>query len=341
MNDAAIRARGLTKRFGKLVAVDHVDLTVPRSHVYGFLGPNGSGKSTTIRMLCGLLTPTAGEIEVLGLSIPEQAEALRRRIGYMTQKFSLFEDLSVRENLEFLAAVQDVPKARSRQRVDELIEQYDFADRQQQLAGTMSGGQKQRLALAGAVIHEPELLFLDEPTSAVDPESRRDFWEKLFELADAGTTILVSTHSWTRPSVATASPSSTAASWSPTARRSSSPARSTGRIVEVITPQPRRAQRALLGQPGVLSVAQIGSNAARADDGRRGRHRRRAQGPGRRRPAGERWRRWRRTSRTCSSRRRASGDASGPASAGMNLRRLSRSWSRSCASCAATASRSR
>ena len=190
----AIRARGLTRRFGALVAVDHVDLQVPRRNVYGFLGPNGSGKSTTIRMLCGLLTPSEGQIEVLGLRIPEQAEALRSRIGYMTQKFSLFEDLSVRENLEFLAAVQDLPRDRARRRIDQLVEQYHFTDRQKQLAGTMSGGQKQRLALAGAVIHEPELLFLDEPTSAVDPESRRDFWEKLFELADAGTTLLVSTH---------------------------------------------------------------------------------------------------------------------------------------------------
>lgn len=190
----AIRVRGLTKRFGALVAVDDVDLDIPRRHVYGFLGPNGSGKSTTIRMLCGLLTPTAGDIEVLGLRIPEQAEQLRTRIGYMTQKFSLFEDLTVRENLEFLAAVQDIPRAQARRRIDELVEQYHFQDRQKQLAGTMSGGQKQRLALAGAVIHQPELLFLDEPTSAVDPESRRDFWEKLFELADGGTTLLVSTH---------------------------------------------------------------------------------------------------------------------------------------------------
>ena len=190
----AIRANGLTKRFGQLTAVDHVHLEVPARHVYGFLGPNGSGKSTTIRMLCGLLTPSDGEIDVLGLSIPKEAEALRKRIGYMTQKFSLFEDLSVRENLEFMAAVQGVPKERSAQRVAELVEQYRFGDREKQLAGTMSGGQKQRLALACAVIHEPELLFLDEPTSAVDPESRRDFWEKLFELADEGTTLLVSTH---------------------------------------------------------------------------------------------------------------------------------------------------
>jgi ABC-2 type transport system ATP-binding protein len=259
-NDAAISARGLTKQFGKLVAVDHVDLTVPRSHVYGFLGPNGSGKSTTIRMLCGLLTPTAGEIEVLGLSIPRQAEALRRRIGYMTQKFSLFEDLSVRENLEFLAAAHDVPKARSRQRVDELIEQYDFADRQRQLAGTMSGGQKQRLALAGAVVHEPELLFLDEPTSAVDPESRRNFWEKLFQLADDGATILVSTHLMDEAErchrLAILDRGRLVADGTPLELTGALE----GRIVEVITPQARRVQRALLGQPGVLSVAQIGSN---------------------------------------------------------------------------------
>jgi ABC-2 type transport system ATP-binding protein len=259
-NDAAISARGLTKHFGKLVAVDHVDLTVPRSHVYGFLGPNGSGKSTTIRMLCGLLTPTAGEIEVLGLSVPRQAEALRRRIGYMTQRFSLFEDLSVRENLEFLAAAHDVPKTRSRQRVDELIEQYDFTDRQRQLAGTMSGGQKQRLALAGAVVHEPELLFLDEPTSAVDPESRRNFWEKLFQLADEGATILVSTHLMDEAErchrLAILDRGRLVADGTPLELMGALE----GRIVEVITPQARRVQRALLGQPGVLSVAQIGSN---------------------------------------------------------------------------------
>jgi ABC-2 type transport system ATP-binding protein len=259
-DDAAISARGLTKQFGKLVAVDHVDLTVPRSHVYGFLGPNGSGKSTTIRMLCGLLTPTAGEIEVLGLRVPQQAEALRRRIGYMTQKFSLFEDLSVRENLEFLAAAHDVPKSRARQRVDELIAQYDFADRPGQLAGTMSGGQKQRLALAGAVIHGPELLFLDEPTSAVDPESRRDFWEKLFELADDGVTILVSTHLMDEAErchrLAILDRGRLVADGTPVALMGAL----AGRIVEVVTPQARKAQRALSGQPGVLSVAQIGSD---------------------------------------------------------------------------------
>ena len=258
--DAAIRARGLTKRFGELVAVDHVDLTVPKAHVYGFLGPNGSGKSTAIRMLCGLLTPTAGEIEVLGLRIPEQAEALRLRIGYMTQKFSLFEDLTVRENLEFLAAVQGLDKSQARKRIDELVAQYHFEDRQKQLAGTLSGGQKQRLALAGAVIHEPELLFLDEPTSAVDPESRRDFWEKLFDLADGGTTLLVSTHYMDEAErchrIAILDSGRLVADGTPGELTSAL----VGRTLEVHAAQPRRAQQALVGLPGVLSVAQIGNS---------------------------------------------------------------------------------
>ena len=256
----AVRARGLTKRFGALVAVDHVDLTVPRAHVYGFLGPNGSGKTTTIRMLCGLLTPTEGEVEVLGLHSPAQAEALRRRIGYMTQKFSFFEDLSVRENLEFLASVQDIPRVQAAKRIDELLEQYHFQDRQKQLAGTMSGGQKQRLALAGAVIHKPELLFLDEPTSAVDPESRRDFWEKLFDLADAGTTILVSTHYMDEAErchrIAILDRGVLVADGTPEELTQAL----AGRTVEVIARHPRRAQKALVDVPGVLSVAQIGNS---------------------------------------------------------------------------------
>ena len=258
--DVAIRARGLTKRFGDLVAVDHVDLTVPKANVYGFLGPNGSGKSTTIRMLCGLLTLTEGEIEVLGLRIPEQAEALRLRIGYMTQKFSLFEDLSVRENLEFLAAVQGLAKARGKQRIDELIEQYHFGDHQKQLAGTMSGGQKQRLALAGAVLHAPELLFLDEPTSAVDPESRRDFWEKLFDLADAGTTLLVSTHYMDEAERCHRLAILDRGALVADGTTSELTQALQGRTFEVEAREPRRAQHALVGLPDVLSVAQIGNS---------------------------------------------------------------------------------
>lgn len=254
-----MRARGLSRRFGDLLAVDNVDLQVPRGQVYGFLGPNGSGKSTTIRMLCGLLEPSSGEIDVLGLAIPAQAEALRRRIGYMTQRFSLYEDLSVRENLEFLAAIQDLPRAQARQRVDALLLQYRLQDRQVQLAGTLSGGQKQRLALAGAVIHAPELLFLDEPTSAVDPESRRDFWEALFELADAGTTVLVSTHYMDEAErchrLAILDRGALVADGTPAELC----AQLQGRTLAVTTAQPRQASRALAALPGVLSVAQIGT----------------------------------------------------------------------------------
>ncbi|MEO6064256.1 MAG: ABC transporter ATP-binding protein [Lysobacterales bacterium] len=255
-----MRTRGLSKSFGALLAVDSVDLIVPRASVYGFLGPNGSGKSTTIRMLCGLLTPSAGEIEVLGLRIPAQAEALRLRIGYMTQRFSLFEDLSVRENLEFLAAVQGIPTKSTAPRVDALIAQFNFANRAGQLAGTLSGGQKQRLALACAVIHEPELLFLDEPTSAVDPESRREFWETLFDLADAGTTILVSTHLMDEAErchrIAILNQGALVADGTPHELASTL----IGRTLEVRVAQPRRAQQTLVSVPGVLSVAQIGNN---------------------------------------------------------------------------------
>ena len=258
-SDLAIRARGLSKHFGALKAVDGVDLSVPRANVYGFLGPNGSGKSTTIRMLCGLLTPTAGEIEVLGFEIPREAEALRRRIGYMTQKFALYEDLTVRENLEFLASVQGLSRGARKARIDELLDAYNFNDRQKQLAGTMSGGQKQRLALAGAIVHKPELLFLDEPTSAVDPESRRDFWEKLFDLADAGTTILVSTHYMDEAErchrIAILDSGRLVADGTPADLTRAL----AGRTLGVRAQEPRRTQAALHATPGVLSVAQIGN----------------------------------------------------------------------------------
>ncbi|AXK73570.1 ABC transporter ATP-binding protein [Lysobacter sp. TY2-98] len=253
-----MRTRGLTRCFGDLVAVDHVDLDVPRGRVYGFLGPNGSGKSTTIRMLCGLLTPTSGDIDVLGLKIPAEADALRKRIGYMTQRFSLFEDLSIRENLEFMAAIQGLARDRAASRVDDLLHRYRLADRERQLAGTLSGGQKQRLALAAAVVHEPELLFLDEPTSAVDPESRRDFWDALFDLADRGTTLLVSTHYMDEAErchrlaildhgalVADGTPEDLAAKLD-------------GRTFVVEADDTRTVRSALDGRAGVLSAAQIG-----------------------------------------------------------------------------------
>jgi ABC-2 type transport system ATP-binding protein len=192
--ESVICAQNLSKLFGSLTAVNHLNLNIARGEVFGFLGSNGCGKSTTIRMLCGLLLPSEGSIEVLGCQIPRDAEALKRRIGYMAQRFSLYEDLSVAENLEFLAAVQGLDRRAARVRIEELLERYWLADRRQQMAGTLSGGQKQRLALASAVLHKPDLLLLDEPTSAVDPQSRREFWDSLFELAETGTTLLVSTH---------------------------------------------------------------------------------------------------------------------------------------------------
>lgn len=194
MTDIAIRARGLSRHFGDLIAVNKVDLDIPSGQIYGFLGPNGSGKTTLIRTLCGLLTPSAGEIDILGLKIPAEAETLRRKIGYMTQKFSLYDDLTVEENMLFMARIYGLDKQQRNERINQLLERYALTAMRQRMAAAMSGGQRQRLALAVATLHSPALLFLDEPTSAVDPENRREFWEKLFDLSDKGTTILVSTH---------------------------------------------------------------------------------------------------------------------------------------------------
>jgi len=194
MTELAIHATDLCKTFGQVKAVQSLNLEIPRSRIYGFLGPNGSGKTTAIRMLCGLLTPTSGEIDVLGYSIPDEAEALRLKVGYMTQKFSLFEDLTVEENLQFMADIYTLERKLKRDRIGQAIERYQLSRFLKQRAGTLSGGQKQRLALAATTLHSPELLFLDEPTSAVDPENRRAFWESLFDLVGEGTTILVSTH---------------------------------------------------------------------------------------------------------------------------------------------------
>ncbi|MCT7653795.1 ABC transporter ATP-binding protein [Oceanimonas sp. NS1] len=194
MSELAIEAHGLTRRFGELVAVNRLDLAIPAGTIYGFLGPNGSGKSTCLRMLTGLLLPSDGQVTVLGLPVPRQAEALRRRVGYMTQRFSLYEDLSVQENLAFVARVQGLSGRQARERIHELLATHELAALSERLAGSLSGGQRQRLALAAAIVHRPALLFLDEPTSAVDPENRRDFWETLFDLCDTGTSIVVSTH---------------------------------------------------------------------------------------------------------------------------------------------------
>ncbi|WGY47147.1 ABC transporter ATP-binding protein [Vibrio sp. ABG19] len=194
MSELAIEARGVSKSFGDFTAIHDINLNVPTGSIYGFLGPNGCGKSTTIRVLTGLLTPTRGSVNVLGLDIPRQSEILRLNIGYMTQKFSLYDELSVEENLQFIGQIFGMNRQALKQRTNQQLATYGLDQRRKQRVGSMSGGQKQRLALASATMHRPQLLFLDEPTSAVDPENRREFWEQLFDLSSQGTTILVTTH---------------------------------------------------------------------------------------------------------------------------------------------------
>ncbi|EJV9312628.1 ABC transporter ATP-binding protein [Vibrio vulnificus] len=194
MVEYAIQAQNVVKKFGDFTAIDNITLNVPKGSIYGFLGPNGCGKSTTIRVLTGLLSPSEGNVDVLGLEIPKESEKLRLKIGYMTQKFSLYDDLTVEENLQFIGQIFGMDKKTLTQRINEQLATYGLDQRRKQRVSGMSGGQKQRLSLAAATMHKPELLFLDEPTSAVDPENRREFWEQLFDLCDQGTTILVTTH---------------------------------------------------------------------------------------------------------------------------------------------------
>jgi ABC-2 type transport system ATP-binding protein len=192
--DVAVRTTGLRKVFGSLVAVDRLDLEVHRGEVFGLLGPNGSGKTTTIRMLCGLLEPTAGQAIVAGIDVVQDPEGVRRRIGYMSQRYGLYDDLTISENIRFYASMYGLRGARRDARVQALLDDLALRPRKDQMAGTLSGGWKQRLALACATAHEPDMLFLDEPTAGVDPASRRMFWNWIYELAKAGTTILVTTH---------------------------------------------------------------------------------------------------------------------------------------------------
>ncbi|HEY4367860.1 MAG TPA: ABC transporter ATP-binding protein [Steroidobacteraceae bacterium] len=256
---SAISAHALTRRFGKLLAVDHVNLEIPKAQIYGFLGPNGSGKSTTIRMLCGLLRPTSGECVVLGHSVPRDAERLRQKIGYMTQRFSLWEDLTVEENLDFMARIFGLSREQRGTRMAQRLAEYRLEELRTQRAGTLSGGQKQRLALAAATLHEPQLLLLDEPTSAVDPQSRRDFWESLFELVARGTTILVSTHYMDEAErchgLAILDRGRLVAEGSPRHLMDTIDAT----VIEIEVADIRGARHALDDQPFVRSVAQLGT----------------------------------------------------------------------------------
>ena len=255
----AIIARGLTRRFGDVLAVDGIDLDVPAQQIYGFLGPNGSGKSTTIRMMCGLLRPTAGSVTVLGHDALTEAETVRLKLGYMTQRFSLWDDLTVRENLDFMCSIFGLDAAERRARVAQAIEEYRLGEFAGRLAGTLSGGQRQRLALAAATLHRPQLLLLDEPTSAVDPQSRRDFWEKLFDLVGQGTTILVSTHYMDEAErchqLAILDRGRIVAQGPPKRLARDIDAS----VVEIESDDLPLVRRLLSGEPAVLSIAQLGS----------------------------------------------------------------------------------
>jgi ABC-2 type transport system ATP-binding protein len=258
-DEVIIEAKKLTRRFGKLVAVDGVDLEVRRGEVFGFLGPNGAGKSTLIRMLVGLLMPSAGSARVLDHELPREAERLRSRIGYMTQRFSLYEDLTIEENLEFAAEIFGLDWELRQRRIEETLVEYELTERREERPATLSGGWKQRLALAAATIHQPELLVLDEPTAGVDPDRRRAFWEKIFEIANRGATVLVSTHYMDEAvrchricmlirgkPVAIGSPAALTRALE-------------GRVVEVAAEPVERAIAALRLLPQVESVTQLGS----------------------------------------------------------------------------------
>ncbi|HEU5217931.1 MAG TPA: ABC transporter ATP-binding protein [Gemmatimonadales bacterium] len=194
MNGPAIEARDLRRTFGPIVAVEGLTLSIARGEVFGLLGPNGSGKTTTIRMLCGLLAPTSGTASVDGVDVTADPEMVRRRIGYMSQRFGLYDDLTVEENLRFYAGIYGLRGAELKARLDELVNDLGFGERLHQLAGTLSGGWKQRLALACATSHRPRVLFLDEPTAGVDPAARRRFWALVYEFSQQGITVLVTTH---------------------------------------------------------------------------------------------------------------------------------------------------
>lgn len=255
----AIETHGMTRAFAGVNAVENLDLAIPKGTIYGFLGPNGCGKSTSIRMLTGLLSPTSGDIRVLGETLPGAEEKLRRRIGYMTQKFSLYDNLSVRENLEFVAQIYGLNRKNAKLRIAELLTLYDLGGRHKQMAGSMSGGQRQRLALAAATLHHPELLFLDEPTSAVDPENRREFWERLFDLSAQGTTILVSTHYMDEAErchgLAILERGVKRADGSPQQLMAAMGAR----VIEVSGDDLRTLKQSLIAESAILSAAQIGS----------------------------------------------------------------------------------
>ncbi len=194
LNEHTVVVRDLVKRFGDFVAVDHVSLDVAQGEIFGFLGPNGAGKSTTIRILCGLLAPTSGQARVGGFDVAREPDRVKQSIGYMSQRFSLYDDLTVEENIDFFAGIYGVPRARRAERKDYALRMAGLEEERSRMTRLLAGGWKQRLALGCAILHEPPILFLDEPTSGVDPIARRQFWDLIYEMATAGTTVFVTTH---------------------------------------------------------------------------------------------------------------------------------------------------
>jgi ABC-2 type transport system ATP-binding protein len=259
LSEPIVTTHGLTRNFGEKRAVDNLDLVIERGQIYGFLGPNGSGKTTAMRLLTGLLAPTSGSATVLGHQVPKDAEQLKLSIGYMTQVFSLYRDLTVVENLKFVAEIYGLHKKDIPSRIEELVLTYDLESNVDQLSGSMSGGQRQKLALAAAVIHHPQLLFLDEPTSAVDPETRRIFWEQLFDLVDQGASMIVSTHFMDEAErchrLAILDSGRKCADGAPFDLMENLPAQ----VVELSGPDLRQVKHHLDNAPGILSSAQVGT----------------------------------------------------------------------------------
>jgi len=255
----AVEVEGLVKRFGNFTAVDHISCSVCRGEIFGFLGPNGAGKSTTIRILCGLLAPTAGRARVAGLDVRSEPEEVRKKIGYMSQKFSLYDDLTVEENIEFFSGVYRVPRALRAERKEYVLDMAGLQERRNSLTRVLSGGWKQRLALGCAILHQPPILFLDEPTSGVDPIARRSFWSLIYQLSRAGHTIFVTTHYMDEAEychrLALMYRGKIIALDSPLALKDRMQAHG---LMDLETSDPFESMRALEGKPGVLDVAVFG-----------------------------------------------------------------------------------
>ncbi|MEO7143134.1 MAG: ABC transporter ATP-binding protein [Bryobacteraceae bacterium] len=258
-DEPAVELHGLVKRFGDFVAVDRVTLNVARGEIFGFLGPNGAGKSTTIRILCGLLGPTEGSARVGGYDVATEPEQIRRRIGYMSQKFSLYDDLTVEENIDFFSGIYSVPQARRAERKQYVLKMAGLEARRSTMTRLLSGGWKQRLALGCAILHEPPVLFLDEPTSGVDPIARRAFWQLIYDLSEAGHTIFVTTHYMDEAEycnrLALMYRGKVIALGAPAELKRSLASR---HLLHLETPALLDTMRALEGQPGILDVAVFG-----------------------------------------------------------------------------------